>query len=743
MRFRTVFLFLNVLGVVLVSLPLHAQTEVNWQRISGPEGAFAFQLFCVDSSGTLWGAEEFGRMFRSTDDGVTWSISSLPVLPRGASCAVNGDVVVIASDGKVWRSEGGDSWGALPSPVEDLDLFGDVVYLASDGSYYATSTEIGTLMRSVDEGENWTSVGTLSPDYAYRSVRFFERDTVLLVLRENKVSRLHNGVLQEYSYQVPALNDANPLDMVLGPNGVLYRPGQSDVARSADDGQHWDFLTWQEYADEGVNAFDPGAILIRARDGLYVSTDTGKTWTLAAKEWSYSQIVLPGGRILSDLHGHLATSTDMGQTWESVVSGLTNGPIEDVVITSSGTLIIAGYGTGVSVSHDMGQTWSTWKSTDTVTMENTTFEVPVLWYPDLATWGSDRIVAATNGGLYRSEDLGQTWQSSGLKGRDVLQVEMGSDERMLALMRVRQPGNTQTNLWLVASSDLGKNWDTLSKNASNISYLRFDAATGKFRAYLTTANGWYELDKVTGLTVRQVVVDKPGVGTAALRTDPVSGNYCALGYTGPPRTLSYHESDDGGVTWVENSRGLEAVSRFEYLLGFLAAGSGDRFVLTDGPQLFKLRRGDTAWQSLTVKGASFPSYAGGNYLDYGLSVFPGSGRLLAYVYGSGLYLSDEKLLSVPGERQTHAAQSITVYPNPAVEHIRVVGDFLPGSFRTAELFDISGRSVADWAVGEFEVSADGLVLNVPELPDGLYILNLHAADGAYHTAQVRIVGTRE
>ncbi len=81
------------------------------------------------------------------------------------------------------------------------------------------------------------------------------------------------------------------------------------------------------------------------------------------------------------------------------------------------------------------------------------------------------------------------------------------------------------------------------------------------------------------------------------------------------------------------------------------------------------------------------------------------------------------------EPQLSLAQRVAVYPNPAVDEVRVTGSVEQAARGRLRLYDLSGRELAQWAVDR----PDGVLdewLNVSALASGLYLLRLELPEGS-------------
>lgn len=102
-------------------------------------------------------------------------------------------------------------------------------------------------------------------------------------------------------------------------------------------------------------------------------------------------------------HGGVFRSSDGGETWAPVFRGLPDDLVGDVVVPAgpSGTVFVTAPQRGFFRSRDQGETW-----TDVTPPEPVPNFNRILAHPQRP----ERLVAYTHGGLWRSDDGGDTWR---------------------------------------------------------------------------------------------------------------------------------------------------------------------------------------------------------------------------------------------------------------------------------------------------------------------------------------------
>lgn len=151
-------------------------------------------------------------------------------------------------------------------------------------------------------------------------------------------------------------------------------------------------------------------------DGLYKSTDSGKTWshvlnTLYGKQYVDNLIAEDdSGRIYTISSEGVFASADNG--WSTLYSNTSGASAHSIAVSSDGTKIFAGYDDGLRISSDSGATWTS------------AADVSACYCVDINPVDSSICASQTvNGvyGVYKSADNGSSWSLlSGFEGKKVL-----------------------------------------------------------------------------------------------------------------------------------------------------------------------------------------------------------------------------------------------------------------------------------------------------------------------------------
>ncbi|HEY4621129.1 MAG TPA: YCF48-related protein [Gaiellaceae bacterium] len=200
-------------------------------------------------------------------------------------------------------------------------------------------------------------------------------------------------------------NDA--MNLVRTGSGVEWAAGHNVLFQSADGGG-----TWEEVRPDRLPGLDLHGFAVDSSDGktlyaavagegLYRSTDGGRTFSLVSKDVGgsvFGLAVLPTGRILAaDSDRGVLASDDGGQSWDTVL----RAPIVGLAVNPAEPSVVLAAGAAVHLSRDGGRTW---RKVFVLAQGGG----PVTWAPSAPKVayliGYDRV-------LYRTESGGRSWRA--------------------------------------------------------------------------------------------------------------------------------------------------------------------------------------------------------------------------------------------------------------------------------------------------------------------------------------------
>jgi photosystem II stability/assembly factor-like uncharacterized protein/DNA-binding beta-propeller fold protein YncE len=413
--------------------PAAAGLEPN----QGVQSLFFSPNFAADQTVYLLLSQNFDqplRLQRSINAGRAWQ-SLLGGLPANFNLAA----ATILPSGELYLS---DRTGQQPFVVEPQDLtwgrpaidlarldLQDMVVSPGGGIFVANS--VAGLFRSANGGQTWANTNFPARADETKITRLaMAANGTLFAAAGTIIERSQDGgSTWTYLANLPAGFEVTAL--AVSPNfagdGVVLAGGNyvtKQLLRSGDRGQTWQTVyegsTVEGASDMGAIAFSPNFATDKTAyawlqyGGLLRSTDSGQTWTLVPNDKSgqvaQTLAVTAAGRLyLGTLYGGLYVSDDGGQSWLDLSANIPDERTWSSALTfGPNNSLFLGTDVGIYRSPDGGQNWS---------RANNGLPVD----PDLNTlpgvralvFSGQRLYAALiKGGLFVSENQGQSWRSA-------------------------------------------------------------------------------------------------------------------------------------------------------------------------------------------------------------------------------------------------------------------------------------------------------------------------------------------
>ena len=263
-----------------------------WQQ-TGIPARQDFNSIAVTPSGTLFVTTSVGVVFRSTDNGSTWtqivsgiaedSVTSLSVHPNGT--------IYVVKDHKVFYStNGGDSWtgtgyGYYYLNSIAVDRTGEVfVGFSGAQTYFRLSGYVGPAARvdrSTDGGSNWEKVldGDLNQPTGFSIVYSLNSvtDNISYVCTNHGIFQSSDAG-KNWTPQTNVLANSSNWAFTANPNGIIFAGGSIGVYYSTDSGTNWTAAGLTNVAVSSITCNSGGNIFAGTNTGIYRSRDDGSTW---------------------------------------------------------------------------------------------------------------------------------------------------------------------------------------------------------------------------------------------------------------------------------------------------------------------------------------------------------------------------------------------------------------------------------------------------------------------------------
>ena len=309
----------NTFLILIFFTAINTYAQDFWKPI-GLEGIFIGGI-TQNNEGRLYATEWVGMgdsVFFSDNGGNNWnsygevndtffmSISSLIFLD-------NGDLLLSAWDehGGIFKStDGSQTWERKDDGIDNTGIYR---LIKNNDSLYAGT--IQGLYISLDNSESWVKVNN-KPD------------------------------------------NINIIDIVRAPNGVLIAIDETKIYRSTDGGVNWTVTSLGTYSFRLLTISEEKYVFLGTATKVYRSDDWGETWVLKTTGIAGLQnmVVNQTGLIIcgTELQGVLL-STDRGDTWQPINSGLPNPPhfVNSVFFDRDGYAYCSVHNFGIFKSRDV------------------------------------------------------------------------------------------------------------------------------------------------------------------------------------------------------------------------------------------------------------------------------------------------------------------------------------------------------------------------------------------------------
>jgi photosystem II stability/assembly factor-like uncharacterized protein len=251
-----------------------------------------------------------------------------------------GAVLASASDAVVVSDDAGQTWAPLGSGLESSS----VRHLFSTPAGWYAAVASGGLMRLDVESGRWIREGLV-----------IERQSSATNAAHSAAARGKPATLTAFSAMVNNLTFSNTAWFAATGEGLF---------KSSDTGKTWSQLSFSSLPlpVDSVRVSANGAeIRIVSSHGMVFSSDAGRSWSwrdLPLESYGALRLeVVDATTLLATSPSGLYISRDDGVTWTKVQSGLPASAISDVLVRPEFWVVSSGNG-GLYISRDQGANWS-------------------------------------------------------------------------------------------------------------------------------------------------------------------------------------------------------------------------------------------------------------------------------------------------------------------------------------------------------------------------------------------------
>ena len=522
---------------------------LNWTAANnGIERASIHDI--ISSGGNLLVAgsstcSSFNNVFKSTDNGATWSTTSGLSGKIALSFAIKGSVVYAGlfnpNGGGVFRSsDNGNTWQEVPSPIEN----GDKVFVSDNAIIVA---EDNFIWRSLDDGASWDVV----EQFALTGINSFARAGTKLFAAATSgiMTSTDNGGSWTFS---PFSNGAYSFSS----NGsTIYLGSSSKVFKSTDFGATWvDVSTGLGKGGIRALLYDGNNLFAGTPTdaaGMYRSTNGGMSWAAAAAGLPIGSdirsLISFGGYLFAGTQGDgIYRSGDHGNTWAK--TDINNSLLAQQLVFTfciKDNALFAGAANGIYKSADGGATFQRILNGFPTNTNVTAYSLTVSSGNIIAAVGVSLSPTETLHAIFYSSDNGSTWHQANLPVNATFVSSVASDRSSLAYAGVFGQSSSVTGLY--KSFDGGVTW--VSRTSVNSLDIERLAANGSNVLASTLFTAFYSRD----YGELEWAPSNPGncPGGCGIATYTLRGSSIFAG-----NTDGMFLSTDSGVSWTSINEGF-------------------------------------------------------------------------------------------------------------------------------------------------------------------------------------------
>jgi photosystem II stability/assembly factor-like uncharacterized protein len=307
---------------------------VNWKKganIFDPS-IRAYQSFFMSSINNGFLTGDSGKIFKTTDGGLTWIKKSTNTLSKINGVHLMDNTVGFACGKNVTLKtiNGGETW------TPKIQIF-DVknIYAKGLNELFIVSEEISSgdhtfkLRRSTDDGASWTVLVEITlDDIIYRSkIKFIDSNYGFLLI-DNKVWKTIDGGSNWSLLNIQNIFQVNDIHFFDGSNGYIVGD-KGEIIKTSNGGANWESLNDKAVTNFGDIFFrdiafsNPNRGAIVGDSGLFIrTTNAGQNWLTYGnkKRYNITSMTFQNSQLgfYSTSDGSIFKTTNQGDSWDSL-----------------------------------------------------------------------------------------------------------------------------------------------------------------------------------------------------------------------------------------------------------------------------------------------------------------------------------------------------------------------------------------------------------------------------------------
>lgn len=621
-------LFSIFTGLCLCQIPAYSSNTMMYSQAFSNTGIFGGHVrilkLAPSNSSILYAITKSGNLLRSTDAGGSWEsikkgLGDTPIFDIAID-NTNADTIYVANKGSgIFKSiDRGGNWVAINNGIANFGvntiaispLDSNILYAGTDDPDGDTGRS-SDFYKSTDGGNTWVRINGWVGGHIVRIVidasnpaRIYEMSNPVNSSRHN-LARSNDGgqtwsILKDPKGEIgSSFFDTFDVDKNSGDLFV----SRSGIYKSTDGGQTWSEVPTSDLGISSISGFilgfnNPETFYVFGEGGISKTTDNGASYTLM-NEGLYDPEVetmiidptTPSIMYVGTNESGIFKSSNGGSTWTNSSAGMTDLTLTKLIFDPLDTQIVYTISKEkVFKSLNGGVDWDDVSNglTHFSDVELTSIAVDPQ-NNNILYLGSDaETTPYGNGGLFRSQDSGNTWQNIyaklGVAWFDYVEFLVIDSKNPSTLMVGLQEG-------LYKSIDHGESWSKVSAVYlsdlvvnpidSNIIY---GTDTVFIRKSTDQGINWTE--------VFQAVTDLENDVMGKLFIDPINADTVYFFVNGK----GVYRGTDAGKTWATVNDGLTDLK----VRHMAVHSSGTLYVVTENEGIFKSTNHGDSWVAQNV-----------------------------------------------------------------------------------------------------------------------------------------------
>ena len=666
--------------IAMLAASFTSRAQNRWTPVTALSNGRVFTL-CAASNGQVLAGCETGGIYRSTDDGRSWTphpqvrVTVRRFFTRGSQ------IYAGLQNGLLLSSDNGNTWIDIPVP-SGQNGFG--VALNASGHLFIGGWE--GVHRSTNGGRDWTDITAGLPEKRLMSLASSSADVLYAGLYRRGLYRStdQGGMWTEAD---PSLTGAN-VNRIVFEGSKIYVASSDGVRVSTDNGATW------ETRNSGLTTLNLECIVVLSAGSLaaagsggavFTSSNDGAQWTksTASTALVYDVIKTPSALLAGTHWDGIRRSEDGAATWKRSDAGLTNLQVNDIAVTPSGTVLVCQNGGPLMLSSDGGGTWE-------ASSENTAGFLHVA----VSTDGS--CFTAGYGGVLISTDGGRTFaKASG----DV-------PENELSAVEVSPAGHVFVgglNGKLFRSTNNGAAWTDVSSGLGP-SQVRCMAWTATAMFVGKTSDGVYRSTDDGATWSKLTITDGFFIPAISANGSEIA---ISIGW-------GAQLSTDNGDSWSPYPPGIQGS-----IEQFARTSSGALVAAAWGVFVNDVVSSSTPWREFS---------SGLTNLDTHAIAVAGGNVFYSGSWGGGVHKwTGDPLTDIPS-CAAPASIAVSIVPNPVRTSARIIAECGSDNALTVTVHDLLGRHVAILADGLQQSGTVSVPFDASALRSGVYYCRVTAGN---------------